>query len=205
MKTQIISKQNQRNWWVMAGLVLSAFAAGMSGIYFLFIPSGGYQGGRNLYYNLQIIFNRETWESIHTWGGILMIIIAVVHLVFHWSWFMNMFKRIWNEIRGMIKHMNTNTRVNLILDIIVAVSFILTAISGIYFFFIPDGHKAADPMFLFSKTTWDLLHTWAGVVLIVAALIHIAIHWKWITKVSGKMIKLVASMKPVRQTDSITN
>jgi hypothetical protein len=205
MKTQIVSKQTQRNWLVLIGLVGSAVAAGISGLYFLFIPSGGYQGGRNPYYNLQLIFKRDTWDDIHTWGGILMILIAVIHLVLHWSWFMNMIRRIWNEARGMVKQMNKNTRINLILDIIIAISFFLTAFSGIYFFFAPDGHNVNDPIVIFSKTTWDLIHTWAGVALMVAALIHIAIHRRWITKVSGKMVKLANSIKPVSQTDSIMN
>lgn len=57
-------------------------------------------------------------------------------------------------------------------------------------------------MILFSRATWDLVHTWAGVVLIAAAVIHFAIHWRWITKVTTKMIGMVspqrAEPQPVR-------
>jgi hypothetical protein len=60
-------------------------------------------------------------------------------------------------------------------------------------------------MFLFSRTTWDLLHTWAGVTLMIAALVHIAIHWKWITKVSGKMVTLALPSKQIAKPNSITN
>jgi hypothetical protein len=31
----------------IAALIISAVAAAFSGIYFLFLPTGGYQGGRN--------------------------------------------------------------------------------------------------------------------------------------------------------------
>jgi hypothetical protein len=54
--------------------------------------------------------------------------------------------------------------------------------------FVPDGRGAADPMLLFSRSTWDLIHTWAGVTLIAAAVVHFAIHWKWVTKVTRSLV-----------------
>jgi hypothetical protein len=41
-------------------------------------------------------------------------------------------------------------------------------------------------MFLFSRTVWDLIHTWSGVVLIAAAAVHLSIHWRWVTKVTAR-------------------
>ena len=69
MSTQTVSKQTQKNWWVDAALLFSAVAAALSGIYFLFLPSG-YQGGRNPLYNIQILFSRQTWDDLHTWTGV---------------------------------------------------------------------------------------------------------------------------------------
>jgi len=72
------------------------------------------------------------------------------------------------------------------INVLVAVSFLLTAVSGIYFLFAPSGgfqggrNTNWDPMFLFSRTTWDLIHTWAGVAFISAAVVHFWIHWRWI-------------------------
>ena len=73
MTTQPVSKQTQRNWWINAALGGSAIIAALSGIYFLFLPNGGYQGGRNPLYNLQILFTRHTWDDLHTWSGVIMI------------------------------------------------------------------------------------------------------------------------------------
>jgi hypothetical protein len=195
MKTQIVSKQTQRNWWIVATLFGSAVVTALSGVYFLFLPMGGFQGGRNPYYNIRILFQRETWDNLHTWGGIVMIGVVLIHLVVHSSWVVSMFRRLWNELTGKGVSMSKNGRLNLIINLIVAASFLFTAISGMYFFFVPAGNKTIDPMFLFSPTTWDLLHTWAGVILMIAALVHIAIHWKWITKVSGKMVNLAMPSK----------
>jgi cytochrome b subunit of formate dehydrogenase len=67
-------------------------------------------------------------------------------------------------------------------------SFLLAALSGVYFLFFPGGHAATDPLIVFTRTTWDLIHTWSGVVLIAAAILHFAIHWNWIAKVTRNLL-----------------
>jgi len=187
MNTQAVSKQTQKNWWIDATLFISAAMASLSGIYFLFLPTGGFQGGRNPLYNIQILFARQTWDDLHTWGGVAMIAAAILHITIHWKWVTSMARRTWNELTGKCGCLNPRGRWNLILNSVVAISFILTAISGVYFLFVPGGRWTADPMFLFTRTTWDLIHTWAGVSLIAAVVIHLVIHWKWVTKVTRKM------------------
>lgn len=203
MSTQTVSKQTQKNWWIDAGLFLSAVIAALSGIYFLFLPDG-YQGGRNPLYNLQIWFTRQTWDDIHTWGGVVMIIAAIIHLGIHWSWVVNMTRRAWYELTGRSGHLNARGRWNLILNVIVALSFVLTALSSVYFLFVPGSRRVADPMILFSRVTWDMIHTWAGVILIAAAIIHFAIHWKWVTKVTSKMVGMVTPKRSIPQPAAAT-
>jgi hypothetical protein len=205
MTKQVVSKQTQKNWWIDAMLFISAILAALSGIYFLFLPSGGFQGGRNPLYGIQILFTRETWDNLHTWGGVAMILAAGIHLAIHWQWITSMTRRIWKELTGESSAMNARGRWNLILNSIVALSFLLTAASGVYFLFVPGGRWAADPMLLFTRTTWDLIHTWSGVTLIAAAIIHFAIHWKWATKVTRKMVGMVIPSQPIQQPASITN
>jgi hypothetical protein len=202
MATQTLSKQTQKNWLIDLALFGSAIVAILSGIYFLFVPSGGFQGGRNRFYNLQILFDRHTWDNLHTWGGIAMIAAAVFHLIIHWPWVVGMARRIWNELSGQGSGMNANGRYNLILNATVAISFLITAISGVYFLFVPGGRGAIDPLFLFTRTTWDLIHTWAGVVMTIAAILHFAIHWKWVTKVTLKMVRLFIPFQPVEHSVS---
>lgn len=197
MITQAVSKQTQKNWWIDAGLLVSAAIAALSGIYFLFLPNGGYQGGRNPLYNVQILFARQTWDDLHTWSGVAMIAAAVIHIAIHWKWVASMARRTWNELTGKCGCLNPRGRGNLILNTVVAISFILTAISGVYFLFFTGGRRAVDPMFLFPRTTWDLIHTWAGVILTAAAVIHLAIHWKWVTKVTRKMLGMALPSLPI--------
>jgi hypothetical protein len=192
MIASTISKPTQRNWWINAALFSSAIVAMLSGIYFLFLPSGGYQGGRNPFYGVQILFSRQTWDDLHTWGGVAMIMAALIHLIIHWSWVTGMARRLKRELTGQAGTMNAHGRWNLILNLVVGSSFLITALSGVYFLFIPGGHKVVDPLFLFTRSTWDLLHTWAGITLIISAILHLAIHWKWVTKVTGKMFVMVS-------------
>ncbi len=190
-----LSAPTRRNWWIDAGLAISALLAALSGIYFLFLPVGGYQGGRNPMYGVTVLFERSTWENLHTWGGVAMISIVLVHLTLHWSWVANMFNRSLKELRGRVRPMNARGRFNLALNLIVALSFLLTALSGVYFLFIPGGRGTVDPLLLFSRTTWDLIHTWAGVTLIAAAVVHFAIHWKWVTKVTRSLFAGLAGSR----------
>ncbi len=190
MTVQDVSKTTLQNWWVDALLFGSAVLASISGIYFLYFPSNGYMGGRNLYHDVTLIFNRTTWDLVHTWTGAAMIAVVMVHLVIHWKWVVSMIRRTWNELTGKCGCMNARGRWNLILNGVVAVSFLLTALSGVYFMFVSGARWAADPMILFSRYTWDMLHTWSGVVMIFAAVLHFAIHWRWVVNVTRKIANL---------------
>jgi preprotein translocase subunit SecY len=180
------------NWLIDAAVFLGAILAIFSGIFFLFIPSGGYQGGRNPMYGITVLFERHTWSDLHTWGGVLMIVAVVVHFAIHWNWVKMMTRRILNAMRSQGSKLSKGAKINVAVDLAIAVSFLLCAVSGIYFLFGPSGGYQGgnnpnwDPGFLFSRTTWDLIHTWSGVVMIVAAVIHLAIHWRWVKNVTKR-------------------
>lgn len=183
-------------WWIDVALFSSAALAILSGIYFLFLPSGGYQGGRNPLYGVTFIFPRHTWDILHTWSGVIMIVIATIHLLIHWSWIVGTIKRIIGDLSGRCTcKMGSRLWSNLIISGLTAVSFSLSAISGLYFlFFSHSGYTL-----LFSRSGWDILHTWSSVLFIITALIHFVIHWKWVVVVTGKMLR---KDKPCRKLQS---
>jgi len=192
-----VAPQTRNNWLVDLALFIGALIASITGIYFLFLPVGGYQGGRNPMYGITILFGRETWDDLHTWFGILMIVAAVVHILIHWRWILSMVKRIAHSIIHRETRFNKHSRFNLLINATVGLGFIFAAISGIYLLFVPGGRNAIpDPQIIFPRTTWDLIHTWSGILMIAAAVVHFAIHWKWVTKVTHKVIK---SLRPVSQ------
>lgn len=189
-----LSPQTRNNWLVDATLFSSALIVALTSIYFLFLPISGYRGGRNPAHNLVILFDRHTWQDLHTWGGMAMILIVAIHLPLHWSWVTTMVRRTFKELLNRCGLSNDNAclsragRFNLWINITLALSGLAAAISGLYFFFVPRTSPLAAQTLIFNRTTWDLIHTWSGVILISLAVLHFAIHWKWITKVTRKVL-----------------
>jgi hypothetical protein len=187
-----MSMQTRKNWLIDAAVFLGGIGAALSGIYFLFLPSGGYEGGRNPMYGVTLLFDRHTWDDVHTWTGVLMIAAVVVHLAIHWQWVKMMGRRVGNTLLSRGSKLSRGAKINVAIDALVAASFVVCAATGAYFLFAPEGgfqggrNPGWDPMFLFSRTTWDLIHTWSGVVLIAAAVVHLAIHWRWVKNVTAR-------------------
>jgi hypothetical protein len=189
-----LSAQTRLNWAIDFVVFISGLAAALTGIYFLFMPAGGYQGGRNPLYGVTFLFSRQTWDVLHTWGGVAMILAVTVHFVYHWEWVKSAVRRVVKTLTDRASRMSGGAAVNLLVDAVVALSFLLTALSGVYFLFVPAGgyrgglNPAWEAAFIFSRSTWDAIHTWAGVALILAVAIHFAIHWGWITKVTRRVL-----------------
>jgi hypothetical protein len=121
-----------------------------------------------------------------------MIAAAVVHVVIHWEWIRMMTRRVLNSILGRGTKLSRGAIVNVLVDGLIAISFVVTAVSGVVFLFLPTGgyqggaNSGWEIAPLFSRTTWDLIHTWGGVVMIVAAVIHFWIHWRWVVNVTKR-------------------
>jgi hypothetical protein len=194
-----MSMQTRMNWLVDVAVFVGAILAGLSGVYFLFLPSGGYQGGRNPMYGVTILWDRHTWSGVHTWGGVLMIAAIAVHFAVHWQWVKRMSRRMVSALSSGGDKLSKGARFNVAINALIAVSFLICAVSGIYFLLAPSGgfqggrNLGWDPGFLFNRTTWDLIHSWSGVVLSAAAVVHFAIHWRWVKNVT---VRFFLSLQP---------
>ena len=194
-KKVAISAQTRNNWWIDLTLFSSGIVVFFSSIYFLILPVGGYKGGRNPMYGITILFERHTWGDIHIWGSVAMLAVAALHIPLHWSWIVNMTKRVFKIATGQCKSMNARGKFNLAVNSLLGLSGLITAISGLYFLLVPGASHSsslADPRWFFSLATWDLIHTWSGVVMIAVAVLHLDIHWKWIIKVTKKIFLGIA-------------
>lgn len=187
MRKPRISSQTRNNWFIVFVLTVSGLLVTFSTLYFLFLPNGGYQGGRNPAYGIVILFTRTTWDLIHTWAGVVMIAIAVIHIPLHWSWIVRRTKRIFTILIGKCEGMNARGQFNLLVNGLIGVSGVIAALSSLYFLFFP-GSQNSSVSFIFSRATWDVIHTWSGVIMIAAAILHFAIHWRWVLKVAGKLV-----------------
>jgi len=185
-KKSSLTPKLRQNWWVDAILALGTIVAIVSSLYFLAFPIGGYQGGRNFYYDFSLIFSRQTWDIIHTWSGVAMIMAALIHILIHWGWITGTIKRTWQVILKKRKGFGKRLSYNIILDVVIGLSFLICAISGVYFLYFVESGPVSN-VILFNKITWDRIHTWSGVLMTITAILHIALHWNWIINITRKM------------------
>lgn len=195
MKSLQVSEKTRKFWTVDALLGISAIVATVSGVYFLFFPLG-YRGGRNPLYSTIVLFDRTTWDLLHTWFGLLMVVIAAIHLILHWDWVAKMTQKMLILIRGKACGLTAYGQFNMWLDFVLAFSFMLTAVSGVVLLAItgiPVPEIASG--ILLSQTAWDMIHTWAGIVMVITTIVHLAIHWRWVVNVSRKILFRSGSMR----------
>lgn len=189
------STQTRNNIILDMFLLFSGLIAVLSGIYFLFLPIGGFQGGRNPFYNVIIFFERHTWEDIHIWSSVVITALALLHIPLHWQWIVKMTKTGIRSVIGKSK-LNKHSQFNLFINILIGISGLICGISGLYFLFLP-----AKPFLIFTPLVWDLIHTWSGVVMTAVGILHFAIHWKWVVKVLSKYGKVLLTPKPAQRLD----
>jgi hypothetical protein len=89
----------------------------------------------------------------------------------------------------------SKSHLNYWLDVIIALAFILSAISGVVFLFAGSGgyQGGRNPAFQteilgISRWAWSDLHTWGSLIIITGVLIHLALHWKWIVCMTRKLL-----------------
>jgi hypothetical protein len=121
-----------------------------------------------------------------------MIAAAAIHIAIHWKWIKLTARRVLKATLSREAQIPRSVQGNIIINLVIGVSFLLAALSGVYFLLYPSGGYQGgsnpnwDPGFIFSRTTWDLIHTWSGTVMIVAAVLHFAIHWRWVKNVTRR-------------------
>ena len=87
--------QPKTNYIVDFLMTISFIVTAITGlIFFFFLPSGVKQGSYQTF--LGII--KETWSRVHNGGGILFIVLIIVHFILHWNWVKGMTKNIFGKI-----------------------------------------------------------------------------------------------------------
>ena len=194
-----ISTKNRNNWLLDSLLALSGLVVGLTSIYFLFLPLDGYRGGRNPYYGLILFFDRHTWSDLHTWVGLAMTVIALVHFIIHFDWVVNMTKKVTREALQRKAILNARGRFNVFVDAMIALGFFVSAGTGLIFFLVAGENSLFTPTarLVADTTMLDLIHTWSGILMIAAAVVHFAIHWQWVVKIARRMFQRSSAPVPV--------
>jgi hypothetical protein len=180
------------HWFTVVLLSVSGLLTAVTSIYFLILPSGRYEGGANPHYGQTFLFDRVIWSDIHTWAGMVLIAVSLFHIFLHWQWVTEMAKRTLAVVTGKRKPFNRKIWARVAVVSVIGLVFLGAAASGIYFFVLPGGQGASKTVqFLLPRSSWDLIHTWTGIVMIVAALVHFVMRWKWVARVTPAVGRLV--------------
>ncbi|MGC9520682.1 MAG: DUF4405 domain-containing protein [Anaerolineae bacterium] len=93
--------KTQLNYWLDIVIGLAFVLAASTGLAFLFMGSGGYQGGRNLSYQAAFLgLSRDVWKDLHTLSSLVMTAGVGLHLVFHANWIVCVTKRMVARMRA---------------------------------------------------------------------------------------------------------
>jgi cytochrome b subunit of formate dehydrogenase len=81
--------------------------------------------------------------------------------------------------------MSLKPKWNLLLNSVIAVGFLVTALTGLVFFFGLagagyQGGRVASQSWLLARDAWRSLHDWFGLAMIAGVTVHLVVHWKWI-------------------------
>jgi hypothetical protein len=82
--------------YLLDALIGAAFVIStLTGMAFLLMGSGGYQGGRNADFRGALLgLSRATWSDLHTWTSLVLVAGVLAHLVLHWRWIVCVTKRL---------------------------------------------------------------------------------------------------------------
>ena len=96
----------------------------------------------------------EQWATAHIVSGVLMAVLAILHVYHHWAWYKTLFSH------GIGKKSRVTLGITL--------AFLLIFITGVVLVAVIDG-----------PNSWvGTCHFWIGLALIILSLWHIIVRWK---------------------------
>jgi hypothetical protein len=116
----------------------------------------------------------RTGLAVHEWLCLLVIIPSLVHLVVNWNWA----RRVATSLFGRLR---ATTRVNFVVDSLLYLSVITVMVSGFVVSRVIGGVLGYEAS---PYPIWHHVHAVSADVTIVLALVHVALHWRWVVRVA---------------------
>jgi hypothetical protein len=161
-------KQTKRNFWLDVTIFVALLITTITGfILWLVIP-----------HKLDIVFlgfSRSVWAVAHINSGVVGLAGIVIHIVRHWGWL--------KALRGRpLTRMPEKLRTNRVVDRIMWITYIATNVFGAIAWALHFGGG------IYIVRVPDRLHVVFGVAWTILTIVHLALHWKWITSTSQRYI-----------------
>lgn len=102
--------------------------------------------------------------------------------------------------------MSDKAKMNYVIDMVIGIAFILSALSGLILFVAPSGYQGGrnpmylEPVLFLSRQTWDTIHTWSSLAMISGVGAHLVLHWTWMVCMTRKLLGRKA--RPRRQAEA---
>ena len=87
------------------------------------------------------------------------------------------------------------TKFNFWFDGLILTAFVLTAATGLMLWLlIPGGGRGSGNQIFWDMTrrTWIDIHNWVGLAMLVGVVLHLVLHWKWVSCVAARYFKKLA-------------
>lgn len=83
------------------------------------------------------------------------------------------------------------TKFNFWFDVTIFTAFLVTAFTGLLLWLvIPSGPGRGALLFMgLTRRTWVDLHNWIGLGMLAGVVVHLALHWRWISCVADRFFK----------------
>ncbi len=169
--------KTKSNLWLDITIFVAFLITSLTGfLFWLVLPEG--QGSRMYFFGG---LSKESWTTIHNWAGVVMLIGAMLHILLHWKWILNVGKRYLSKLAKQ-------ARINFSLNSLLFLSFVLVNLSGLVIWLIlgEGGYQGGrNPGFNavllgLGRHEWNDLHLYSGLAITSVLFIHVVIHLKWI-------------------------
>ncbi len=136
---------------------------------------------------LAAFFLDLTGLPLHQWLGIALGLTAVIHLVVHQKWV----ESVTHKFFGCCP---MRTRLYYLLDAAIWVGFIMIILTGVVI-------STWLNLPLFNYETWKNIHVFSSIATLLAVVLKLALHWRWIVKTMGSFTSRPAVNRlPLPQT-----
>jgi hypothetical protein len=129
---------------------------------------------------------RLTGIAVHEWFSLALAATLLFHVALHWDWVVQVATRFFRKLFH-------ESRLNLALDLMLFLSFVLVMFSGIL---ISRSVVNVLGLQLAESPAWRFLHAWSANACLILTGLHVALHWKWIVSTVGRYV--VLPLKKVR-------
>lgn len=121
---------------------------------------------------------QATGVPLHEWLSVFFIVPFAIHLLLHWDWIKQSFKRLFSKT-------SAKERFNTIWNYLIYLMMLLAFISG---FLVSVALLPALNITIEIQDFWSKIHHDSATLIMPMLGVHLALHWSWMVKFTQTML-----------------